>query len=98
MRTHLLAALLCSWLVLVDTLFLGVSRLHLNDMVQMLFIALTHWLAIHACKPPPRAFASRKQQQQQQQQQQRRRQQQQQATSVPQAEQLVGQTEDDDCL
>ena len=53
MRLHPLAALLCSWLVLVDTLFIGVARVHLNDMVQMLFIALTHLFAIYACAPPP---------------------------------------------
>ena len=52
MRLHPLAALLCSWLVLIDTLWLGLSRVHLNDMVQMLFIALTHQLALRACEPP----------------------------------------------
>ena len=52
LRLHPLAALLCTWFVLVDTLFLGVSRVHLNDMVQMLFIALTHHLAIYACRVP----------------------------------------------
>ena len=58
MQLHPLAALLCSWFVLIDTLFLGVSRVHLNDMVQMLFIALTHVLAIHACRAPPEKSAS----------------------------------------
>ena len=52
MELHPLAALLCSWLVLVDPLWIGLSRIHLNDMVQMLFIALTHLLALYACAPP----------------------------------------------
>ena len=52
MWLHPLAAILCSWLVLVDTLWIGLSRVHLNDMVQMVFIALTHWFAIRACEPP----------------------------------------------
>jgi dolichyl-phosphate-mannose--protein O-mannosyl transferase len=55
MRLHPLASFLCSWFVLIDTLFLGLSRLHLNDMVQMLFIALTHLFAISACTPPAQA-------------------------------------------
>ena len=53
MRLHPLAAFLCGWLVLIDTLWLGLSRVHLNDMVQMLFIGLTHRLALRACEPPP---------------------------------------------
>jgi len=53
MRLHPLAALLCSWFVLIDPLWIGLSRLHLNDMVQMLFIALTHLFALPACAPPP---------------------------------------------
>ena len=57
MRLHPLAAMLCSWLVLVDTLWLGLSRLHLNDMVQMVFIASTHLLAIYSCETPRVAAA-----------------------------------------
>lgn len=52
MRLHPYAATLAAWLVLVDTLWIGLSRLHLNDMVQMLFIALTHYLALSACRAP----------------------------------------------
>ena len=50
MGLHPLAAAAAAWLVLVDTLWLGVSRIHLNDMPQMLFIALTHHLALHSCR------------------------------------------------
>ena len=53
MHLHPFAALLCSYLVLVDTLWIGVSRIHLNDMVLMLFIAATHLFALRACLPPP---------------------------------------------
>ena len=35
MGVHPLAAALASWFLLVDTLWLGLSRLHLNDMVQV---------------------------------------------------------------
>ena len=49
MRLHPLAATLGAWVVLVDPLWIGLSRVHLNDMVQMLFIALTHYFAIRAC-------------------------------------------------
>ena len=49
------AATLAGWLVLVDNLFLSVSRLHLNDMVLLLFIAATHHAALHACHVPPPA-------------------------------------------
>ena len=56
MRLHPLATLLCTWLVLVDTLFISLSRVHMNDMVQTLFIALTHLLALRACAPPSSAW------------------------------------------
>ncbi len=52
MRLHPLASFLAAWLVLVDTLWIGLSRVHLNDMVQMLFIALTFRLALDACAVP----------------------------------------------
>ena len=56
MRLAPLAALLCTWLGLVDTLFISLSRVHMNDMVQTLFIALTHLLALRACAPPSSAW------------------------------------------
>ena len=51
MRLHPVCAVLCSLCVLIDPLWLGLSRLHLNDMVLMLFIGLTHLLALRACRP-----------------------------------------------
>ena len=48
-----LAMLLAGWLVLIDTHLLGVSRIHLNDSIQLLLIALTHHFALGATAAPP---------------------------------------------
>eukprot|EP00316_Scyphosphaera_apsteinii_P023393 CAMPEP_0119344792 /NCGR_PEP_ID=MMETSP1333-20130426/107152_1 /TAXON_ID=418940 /ORGANISM="Scyphosphaera apsteinii, Strain RCC1455" /LENGTH=567 /DNA_ID=CAMNT_0007357239 /DNA_START=128 /DNA_END=1831 /DNA_ORIENTATION=- len=49
MKLDIRAAILAGWLLLIDPLWIGLSRIALNDMVQMLFIALTHFFALHAC-------------------------------------------------
>lgn len=46
------AALLAAWFVLTDTHFLGMSRIHLNDAVQLFLISLTHYFALDACATP----------------------------------------------
>ena len=51
MGLHPFAVGLAGWFVLVDTLWIGLSRVHLNDMVQMLFIALTHYCALLSADP-----------------------------------------------
>ena len=47
------AMLLAAWFVLIDTHLVGVSRLHLNDAIQLLLIALTHYFALGATAAPP---------------------------------------------
>jgi hypothetical protein len=47
------AMLLAAWFVLIDTHLVGVSRLHLNDAIQLLLIALTHYFALAATAAPP---------------------------------------------
>ena len=53
MGLHPTAGALAGWLILTDSLWISLSRLHLNDMVLMLFIALTHQIALGACRLPP---------------------------------------------
>ncbi|KAL1526036.1 hypothetical protein AB1Y20_020857 [Prymnesium parvum] len=56
MGVHVRAAALVGWLLLTDSMCLCLSRLHLNDMVLMLFVALAHHAALSACAiPPPHA-------------------------------------------
>ena len=52
MQLDTLTSILCSWLVLIDTLFIGISRVHLNDVSVLLSVSLTHLLAIYACTQP----------------------------------------------
>ena len=47
------AMLLAAWFVLIDTHLVGVSRIHLNDAIQLLLIALTHYFALGATAAPP---------------------------------------------
>ena len=47
------AMLLAAWFVLIDTHLVGVSRVHLNDAIQLLLIALTHYFALAATAAPP---------------------------------------------
>ena len=47
------AMLLAAWFVLIDTHLVGVSRIHLNDAIQLLLIALTHYFALSATAAPP---------------------------------------------